>query len=216
SFPTRRSSDLNLLALSSKTDSTIIVDSTVIGYADSIKMPAWIYNLHDRKVVYYNKASRYLSRYTESLEEYKNSFENLVKEKIDKDLGNQCFLVSEVFLNSAFIARKFQIIVNRLSPTQLIITFLEFEPSTDVDTIETTVLFCNPDGEIIWRSKKSYDKRFDQITKVKDLLGKKDGAILKNLIKKVVDTNTSEVLPNVEVSVNNISGEMHIECIPVV
>lgn len=202
--------------MSSKTDSTIIVDSTVIGYADSIKMPAWIYNLHDRKVVYYNKASRYLSRYTESLEEYKNSFENLVKDKIDKDLGNQCFLVSEVFLNSAFIARKFQIIVNRLSPTQLIITFLEFEPSTDVDTIETTVLFCNPDGEIIWRSIKSYDKRFDQITKVKDLLGKKDGAILNNLIKKVVDTNTSEVLPNVEVSVNNISGEMHIECIPVV
>src|SRR5690606_4672613 len=216
SFPTRRSSDLNLSALSNKTDSTIIVDSTVIGYADSIKMPAWIYNLHDRKVVYYNKASRYLSRYTESLEEYKNSFENLVKEKIDKDLGNQCFLVSEVFLNSAFIARRFQIIVNRLSPTQLIITFLEFEPSTNVDTIETTVLFCNHEGEVIWRSKKSYDKRFDSITTVKDLLEKKDGLILNKLIKKVVEKNTSEVLTNVGVSTDSISGEMHIECIPIV
>ncbi|NEN22133.1 PAS domain S-box protein [Cryomorpha ignava] len=199
--------------MSKKPDFTIEVDRTVIGYADSIKMPAWIYNLDERKVVYHNKASKYLSRYTESLEESKNSFENLVKEKIDESLGNQCFLVSEIFLNSAFIARKFQIIVNRLSPTQVIITFLEFEPSTNFNSFKTTVLFCNQAGEITWRSKQSYDKRFDEIDSISDLLGKKDSKRLGELIKNSLKSNNSEVLPNVEVSFENISGEMHIECI---
>src|SRR5690606_36426860 len=99
---------------------------------------------------------------------------------------------------------------------QLIITFLEFEPSTNVDTIETTVLFCNPEGDIIRRSNKSYDKRFDRIISVKDLLGKKDKHILNELIKKVVESHTSEVLTNVSVSTDSISSEMHIECIPIV
>ena len=199
--------------MNKKPDFAIEVDGTIIGYADSIKMPAWIYNLQEKEVVYHNKASKYLSRYTESLEEYKNSFENLVKQKIDESLGNQCFLVSEVFLNSAFIARKFQIIVNRLSPTQVIITFLEFEPSSSIESIETTVLFCNPKGDILWRSKKSYDKRFDDIASVGDLLGKKDGKKLADSIKKVIENNKSEILPNIEVSSKNLSGEMHIECI---
>ena len=195
-------------------DSDILknIDTSIIGYADGIKMAAWIYSLDSKEIIYKNKESKAISKFVEGLEVYPNSLEKLVKDEIEKSFGKKYFLVSEVYLNTAFIARKFQIIVNRLSPNQVIVTFIEFEADVENEKFNTSLVFCATDGTILRKSEKTFDKRLDGISNVKEILNEEEGGKLIFLLKKVSKSAKSEFLGNIKCTIADVGGLMNIEC----
>ncbi len=199
--------------MSKESDLLKDIDINVIGYADGIKMPLWIYSLDSKEILYRNKASKVMSKFADGLDAYANSFENLVKEEIEKSLGNKCFIVSEVYLNTAFIARKFQIIVNRLSSNHVLITFLEFEPDTENENLQTSLIFCNRKGDILKKSEKAFDHRLGNISNVKDILNEEEGQKLIALIEKACTGEKSEFLVNIKSVLTDVGGLLNVECL---
>ncbi len=191
-----------------------VVDSAVIGYADGIKLPAWIYNLSSKEILYWNRTYVHLFQNKSGRNDGVNTlFESRVKDKIDKSFGDKLFFVSDFHVENSITNQKFQIVINRLSTSLAIVTFLEYEPIIKDDVFCTTVLFCQLNGDIIRKSNKASDTCLEGVNNIGEILNDKDRNLLISTIRKSSLTGKSEFLSNIPVTNNEKLGVINIECI---
>lgn len=199
--------------MDNRADYKVKVDKGISTYADGVKMAVWVYDIPSGEIIFHNISSQEI--WNSGEEASIKVVEELVIEEIKKSFVDQEqeFIVSNLFYNKENLARHYEIIINRISPTQLIIHFSKREDNFYVGDLNTLVFFCGLDGEIKGKTDKTCHKRFEGIKNITEIVNPKDREklliALNDSCSNYKSINLSDIL-GVEIFFN---GDIHIECI---
>ena len=189
------------------------VDKSISTYANGVQTPVWVYDIPSRKIIFHNTATHEIWSSEKEGDSSLELMEQLVIEEIDKSFVNQDFVVSNLFYDRDNLAQHYQIIITRLSPTQLTIHFSEREVNSQDGELKTLVFFCEQNGEIKGKTDKTCNKRFEGIKNITEIVNPEDREKLLTALRDSCSNDQSINLSDVLGIKDFFQSNIHIECI---